>query len=101
MTMRGRPLASYPPGLDAALRALREQGHSWPEIARRLGIGRRIAHRRAKELGLAVGERLNSGNMPGVAVVGGVRPQPSRFIKPCELARLGRLWRQSVTGGIN
>jgi hypothetical protein len=78
--------------MDAALTALREQGHPWRAIAATLGIKPETAMRQGRALGLPAGHRLNSGPMTGVRIVHGARPQIKRFIRPSYISRLGHKW---------
>lgn len=78
--------------MDTALRALREAGFPWAEIARTLGVGDRQARERAKALGIPT-EHISSGLLTGVAIVAGARPKARRFARPSEVARLGKRWR--------
>jgi hypothetical protein len=78
--------------MDAALRALREQGFNWIDIAHTLGVNPATARRRARELGIPTHVYLSSGTLSGVAIVGGKLPLQKRFAVPSTRRRLGKRW---------
>ena len=63
--------------MDATLRAMRSDGHSWLAIADEIGVDLSAVRRRARVLGLSPA-RLNIGPVSGVKVKAGtVRPPRS------------------------